>query len=79
MEGSRGQAFWCQAGKEGRAGASGPISPPASESFECPELPWVSFLVCSWGSQSRSEVWPPLVLGRLAQAGTVWFRGNPSP
>lgn len=29
VEGSRGRAFWYQAGKEGRAGASEPISPPA--------------------------------------------------
>jgi hypothetical protein len=79
VEGSKGRVFWYQAGKEGRAGASEPISPPASESFKCPELPWVSLLVCCWESQSRSEVWPQLVLRRLAQAGTVWFRGNPSP
>lgn len=78
MEGSRGRAFWYQAGKEGRAGASEPISPPASESFECPELPWVSLLDCCWESQSKSEVWPQLVLSLLAQAGTVLFRGNSS-
>lgn len=47
--------------------------------LSCPESPWVPLLVCSWESQSRSEVWPELVLGRSAQAGTVWFRGNPSP
>lgn len=36
MAGGRGREgfFFCQASKEGRAGASGPISPPASESFE---------------------------------------------
>lgn len=67
--GAGGRGFWCQAGSEGRAGASGPTSPPASESFGVSRA--ALGLVCSWNAQSRNEVWRQLVWGPWAQAGTV--------